>query len=101
MQTVLVLHNIMRWAVLLFGVWTVFNAFSGVMAKRAYSANDNRSNLFFMICCDIQLLIGLSLYFSNSWFDKIKEGMGVVMKNGYDRFFAVEHAAMMLLAWIL
>jgi hypothetical protein len=101
MQTVLVLHNIMRWAVLLFGIWTVVNALSGVMSKRTYSGNDNRSNLFFMISCDIQLLIGLSLYFSNSWFDKVKEGMGVVMKNGYDRFFAVEHAAMMILAWIL
>ncbi len=91
----------MRWAVLLFGLWTVLNAVTGVMSNRAFSASDNRSNLFFMICCDIQLLLGLSLYFSNSWFDKVKEGMGAVMKNGYDRFFAVEHATLMLLAWIL
>ena len=101
MQTVLVIHNILRWAVLLFGLWTVFNAISGVSSKRAFSAGDNRSNLLFMIFCDIQLLVGLSLYFSNSWFDKVKEGMGVAMKNGYDRFFAVEHASMMILAWIL
>ncbi len=101
MQTILVLHNILRWAILLFGVWTLVNALSGVMSKRPYSLNDNRSNLFFMIGCDIQLLLGLVLYFSNSWFDKLKAGMGPVMKNGYDRFFTVEHSLMMIIAWIL
>jgi hypothetical protein len=101
MQTILVIHGILRWAVLLFGAWTLLNALTGVMSKRAYSANDNRSNLFFMICCDIQLLIGLILFFSNSWFDKVKAGMGAVMKNPVDRFFTVEHAGMMILAWIL
>lgn len=101
MQIILVLHNILRWAILLFGVWTLLNALSGVMSKRAYSSNDNRSNLFFMISCDIQLLLGLVLYFSNSWFDKLKSGMGPVMKNGHDRFFTVEHSLIMILAWIL
>jgi hypothetical protein len=101
MQIVLVLHNILRWGVLLFGVWTLLNAISGLMSKRAYSANDNRSNLFFMICCDVQLLLGLILYFSNAWFDKMKSGMGEVMKNPGDRFFTVEHGMMMILAWIL
>jgi hypothetical protein len=101
MQTILVLHNILRWAILLFGLWTLLNAISGVMSKRPYSSNDNRSNLFFMIGCDIQLLLGLVLYFSNSWFDKLKGGMGPVMKNGLDRFFTVEHSLMMIIAWIL
>ena len=101
MQVVLVLHNLLRWAVLLFGLWTVLNALSGVMSKRAYSGNDNRSNLLFMIFCDIQLALGLTLYFSNSWFDKIKSDMGAVMKNSVDRFFTVEHAGMMIIAWIL
>ena len=101
MQTVLVLHNILRWAVLFFGVWTLINALTGVMSKRAYSANDNRSNLFFMICCDIQLLAGLALYFVNPWFDMLKSKGGAVMKDTAIRFFTVEHASMMILAWIL
>lgn len=101
METVLVIHNLLRWGVLIFGIWTVVNALTGVLSKRAFNANDNRSNLFFMICCDIQLLIGLILFFSNSWFDKLKSGMGPVMKNSYDRFFTVEHSVMMIIAWIL
>ena len=101
MTTVLILHNILRWAVLLFGLWTLINALSGTFSKRPYSNADNKSNLFFMISCDIQLLLGLILYFSGVWFEKLKSGMGDVMKNAYDRFFTVEHAGMMLLAWIL
>ncbi|MEP7164028.1 MAG: hypothetical protein ABI741_04995 [Ferruginibacter sp.] len=101
MQTILVLHNILRWAILVFGVWTLLNALSGVMSKRPYSVNDNRSNLFFMISCDIQLLLGLVLYFSNSWFDTLKSGMGNAMKVPMLRFFTIEHSLMMIIAWIL
>ncbi|MEP6712145.1 MAG: hypothetical protein ABJA37_07015 [Ferruginibacter sp.] len=101
MQIVLVLHNILRWGVLVFGLWALINGLTGLIGKRRYTANDNRSGLLFMTFCDIQLLLGLILYFSNAWFDKIKTGMGPVMKNGYDRFFTVEHAGMMILAWIL
>jgi hypothetical protein len=71
------------------------------MGKRAYTAADNKSNLFFMISCDIQLLLGLILYFSNAWFEKLKSGMGAAMKDPFVRFFTVEHALMMIIAWIL
>jgi hypothetical protein len=100
MQAVLVFHNIIRWAVLLFGLWTLLNALTGVFGKRTFNVNDNRSNLFFMISCDIQLLLGLILYFSNSWFDRLKD-MGATMKEPYNRFFAVEHMSMMIIAWLL
>ena len=100
MQAVLVFHNITRWAVLLFGLWALLNALTGVMGKRAFTANDKRSGLLFMTFCDIQLLLGLVLYFKFSWFDKLKD-MGNTMKNAYDRFFAVEHMSMMLIAWLL
>ncbi|MBS1495393.1 MAG: hypothetical protein JSU03_08130 [Bacteroidetes bacterium] len=101
MQLTLVLHNILRWGILLFGLWAVINAITGLMSKRRFTGGDNKSGLLFMIFCDIQLLVGLVLFFGNAWFDKMKAGMGDVMKNGYDRFFTVEHAGMMILAWIL
>ncbi len=101
MQTILVLHNILRWGILLFGLWTVLNAFSGVLSKRAYSKTDNLSNLLFMTFCDIQLLLGLVLYFSNAWFNTLKSDMGAAMKNASVRFFTVEHALMMIIAWLL
>ena len=53
-----------------------------------------------MISCDIQLVLGLILYFSNGWFDKLKNFSQMKSVAG-DRFFAMEHVSMMLLAWIL
>lgn len=100
MQIVLILHNLLRWAVLILGVWTLVNALTGYFGKRIYSANDNRSNLFFMISCDVQLLIGLALYINNGWFDRLKD-MGNNMKDPYLRFFTIEHLTLMLAAWVL
>jgi uncharacterized membrane-anchored protein len=100
MQSILVIHNLLRWAVLLLGVWTLINGITGYFGKRSFTVNDNRSNLFFMISCDIQLLIGLILYFNNGWFSRLKD-LGHNMKDPYTRFFTMEHLTMMLLAWIL
>lgn len=100
MQTMLVLHNLLRWLVLIFGVWTVINAISGLSGKKEYKAADDKSNFFFMLSVDIQLLIGLVLYFSNGWFDRLKN-LGDNMKDAMLRFFTMEHALLMLIAWIL
>ncbi|MEO5892761.1 MAG: hypothetical protein ABIQ31_21105 [Ferruginibacter sp.] len=100
MQIVWSLHSLLRWGVLLFGLWAVVNAFTGVFGKRKYSTGDNRSSLLFMIFCDIQLLIGLILYFNNSWFDRLKD-LGSNIKNPVYRFFTLEHMSMMILAWVL
>jgi membrane protein DedA with SNARE-associated domain len=100
MQFVLTFHNILRWAVLVFGLWTLLNALTGVFGIRVYTANDNRSNLFFMISCDIQFLLGIILYFANGWFERLKD-LGNNMKDPYTRFFTMEHMSMMIIAWIL
>ena len=101
MNHVLLTHNILRWAVLLFGLWTLLNALTGVLSKRSYTGRDNKVNLFFMISCDIQLLLGLILYFNNGWFDMLKTNAKEVMKDGTTRFFALEHFLMMVIAWLL
>jgi hypothetical protein len=89
MNYTIIVHNILRWAVLLFGLWTLINALTGVFSKRNYTSSDNKANLFFMISCDIQLLVGLILYFSNSWFDNLKVNT------------SMEHSLMMIIAWLL
>ena len=56
-----------------------------------------------MISCDIQLLVGLVLYFNGVWFESLKDHTKEVMKNenGFSRFFSMEHALMMIIAWLL
>lgn len=100
MQTMLVLHNLLRWLVLIFGVWTVISAISGLAGRKEYTVADGKSNFFFMLSVDIQLLIGLVLYFNFGWFERLKN-IGENMKDSMLRFFTMEHALLMLIAWIL
>ena len=100
MQVILVLHNILRWAVILFGLWTVFSAMGGIARKKNYTTADNRSNFFFMLSCDIQFLLGMILYFTNSWFDRLKD-IGNNMKDANNRFFTMEHGLLMIIALVL
>ncbi|MBK7435008.1 MAG: cytochrome B [Chitinophagaceae bacterium] len=101
MNAILIFHSLLRWAVLLFGLWAIVNAIGGMSKKREYSAGDKRTGLFFMISCDIQLLLGLILYFNGMWFNLLKTNAKEVMKDGPSRFFAMEHILMMVIAWLL
>ncbi len=100
MQALLVFHNLLRWLILIFGIWTVIGFLSGLIGKRNYTSSDDRSNFLFMLSMDVQFVLGLILYFLGSWFDRLKN-MGDTMKDASLRFFTVEHAFVMILAWIL
>ena len=101
MQFVLSLHSLLRWAIILVGLWTFINGLSGVLVKKNYTSKDNLSNLLFMIFCDLQLVFGLILYFGNGWFSSLVHNTKEVMQNNVSRFFTVEHSLMMIIAWIL
>lgn len=100
MNIVLFLHSLIRWLIVLAGIWTIYSAITGIRSNRSLTASDHRPGLFFMIFCDVQLLLGLLLYFNNGWFDKLKH-FSEIKSDVMNRFFAMEHFSMMLIAWIL
>jgi hypothetical protein len=93
------LHNFMRWLVLLTGIWAVLRTLPMLSGKRPVLNSDRKAGLFFMISCDIQLLLGLYLYFSRGWATQLSNGG--VMGNAGMRFWTVEHSVGMLLAILL
>lgn len=95
-------HNFLRWIVLILALLTIIKSYTGWSSKRAFLANDRKMPLFFMISMDIQLLIGLMLYFTGDWGVKNiqNRGMANVMKDSAGRFFAIEHTIGMFLAII-
>jgi len=104
MQTgILHLHNIMRWVVILFILITLVKSASGMNGTKPFTAGDRRNALFMMISVDIQLLLGLYLYFMGAWGIKNiqNQGMGGVMKDNISRFWAVEHIGGMLIGLVL
>lgn len=87
----------MRWIVLILALITIFRSLSGMNSGKTFTTGNKKAALFLMISCDIQLLIGLALYFMNGWAKMLVAG-GDVMKNTYNRFFTVEHTLGMLIA---
>jgi hypothetical protein len=93
------LHSFLRWLALLFVLFALVRALSGWMGDRPRNTLDKLSAMVALIVVDVQLLIGLLLYFL--WSPQTKaahENMSAAMKNDVLRFWAVEHAAGMLVA---
>jgi hypothetical protein len=99
-STVLMLHNILRWGVLLGGLYAITKSILGLIHKRDFTAAENRSQVIFVMFCHTQLLVGLILYFISPVVNEALKS-GAVMKDATYRFVAVEHIATMIIAVIL
>lgn len=98
-DTLLLLHSWTRWIVLLLLVLVVITA----LTKRArWSSGNDRLTLFLTIATDIQLLLGLLLYFvATPHFSRLLHSGGAIMGDRIARYWAVEHQFGMLLAIVL
>lgn len=93
----LILHSWLRWGVLVVGILAVMALVSGRGASD--SARADKWGLFFIIALDVQLLLGLALYFGLSPnLQAIRADFGAAMRDSVSRFWAVEHVMMMLVA---
>lgn len=97
---VLTIHSWMRWIVLLLAIAATVNAFRphaslGRLPGKVWDT-------VFMAAVDLQVLIGLFLYFGLSPFTvEAMNDMGAAMKNPGLRFWGVEHAFGMFVAMAL
>jgi hypothetical protein len=93
------LHSLLRWAVLLTGLVAWFRAVGANTAKRPWTPKDELWGLLLTISADLQLLIGLILYFVLSPITKMgMRNFAAAMRIDTARFFTVEHAFGMLVA---
>ena len=99
LHTILVdLHSINRWLILLLGVYVLFLAGRGWFGQRAWSESAGKFGKYFLTLLDIQLLLGIVLYFV---FLARQGGFQYVFGNPASRFFLMEHSVMMVLAIII
>ena len=97
---VLLLHSWVRWAALAAGIGATAAAMSATGASGGRHAG--RWGLAFVTIVDIQLLLGLLLYLALSPFTTAAlRDFGAAMRNANLRFWAVEHAAAMIVAVVL
>lgn len=89
---VLIIHSWLRWAVLA----------AGLVATVRGGSRDESAGKWFTILLDVQLLVGLLLYFALSPVTGAAlDDFGGAMKVPQLRFFAVEHVLGMLIAMTL
>ena len=96
---ILGLHNLFRWVALILAIVATVGAFLGWFGKRQWSERDRKIGSFFGMAMDIQLLLGLILYFAYSPITRqALADFGAAMGVKDLRFFGVEHVFYMILA---
>lgn len=95
------IHSYWAYLVLLFIIFAVYNAVTGLTKKREFTDKDLRIGLFTLIVSHIQLLIGLGWYFMSPAYKALKMDSSAVMGNSLSRLLAVEHPLMMIIAIVL
>ncbi len=101
-ELVLTLHSLVRWAIVIVGIVAVVRAFMGWRGKKPWTQLDDRLGLGFTSVMDLNLLLGLLLYFvlspiTTGAFGDFAGAMG----NSGLRFYLVEHLSLMIVAVIV
>lgn len=100
--TVLTLHSIIRWLVVLAGLAAAGRAIYGWLNGKEWAILDKKLGLAFTISMDVQMLLGLLLYaFLSPVMRSAFADFGAVMSDPEMRFFAIEHIFYMILALAL
>jgi hypothetical protein len=100
--SVLFLHSWMRWAVLVLALLAVARAVAGAIGRRPWQPADALAGRLFVTALDIQMLLGLLLYFALSPITRAAmSDFGGAMKIAGLRYWAVEHVLGMIVALVL
>jgi hypothetical protein len=92
-------HGYWRWVVLIAAIAVLVRAIAGFFGRRPWTAADERAIRGFGGALDLQILIGLVLYFGFSPFwPATYRTFSETMQSDVARFFGVEHQTAMLLA---
>lgn len=99
--TLLLIHSLLRWAVLLVMVTVTLTMAFRYAKAAAWTATDRRAMLAFTILLDTQFLIGLVLYGVSPITRGAMKDMATAMHEPSVRFFVAEHPMIMLISVLL
>ena len=99
MSFVFQLHAIWRWGILIFAGLVALKALIGWLGKQRYTALDDRLGMVLTILLDIQVLLGLLLWFFGANPFNIRS-LPQSMSNPALRFILLEHGIVYLIALV-
>lgn len=95
--TLLTLHSLFRWFILITIVYSIFLGYRGWFKKRPFTKYDNWIRLLTVSVVHIQLIIGVWLYFISPIVDYFLKNFSESLRQTQLRFFGMEHITMMLI----
>jgi hypothetical protein len=95
---VLILHNWVRWLVVLFGLYAVVRAYVGLFGRRAWTPADKTAGTLFSVSIDVQFLLGLILTFLSPIVSGAIANLQAAVQSDELRRILGEHIPLMLLA---
>lgn len=87
------IHSSFRWLVVIFLLIAIIKSLSGWLGKKDYTKSDNIIALVLLSVTHLQLIAGLTLYFTKGWSNHITN-----MSDPVARFWGMEHGFSMLIA---
>ena len=93
----LIAHSWIRWAVIIAGLVAFVRALFGATRQSPWTPADDRAGFWFLMTLDVQVAIGLLLYFLSPVTSQALQEFGAAMKDSVLRFWAVEHSFGMLI----
>ncbi len=100
-DVLVVIHNVLRWAVLVAAVAAIGGAWHGVVKKREWTKGDRIRTVMYVATMHIQLLLGLVLYVQSPLVQQAMDDPGSAMGVRELRFFFVEHISLMIIAVVV
>ena len=97
MNTILLIHSIARYLVLIALLGVIFQSLAGMIQAKPYGKLEDKASLWLFIFTHTQLLIGIILFFTSP----VVIFSGASMKDAVARYWLVEHSVMMLIAIVL
>ncbi len=100
-DSLLLFHSWWRWVVLLSLLAAISVSLNGLKAGRPFTATDNFIRHSTATVCHLQLLLGITLYFTSPLTRHFLSDPASAMHEREFRFFGMEHATVMLIAVIV
>src|SRR5687768_2475117 len=96
--TLIILHSLVRWLLLASLLLAIYRSWRGWLGRKGYFKWDNTLRAATITLANVQMGIGIGLYFSSPLVDIFWKNFSVEVSNRGTRFFGMEHSLMMIIA---
>jgi len=100
-STLLLLHSLARWVVLIFIMYSIYRAFVGYTKNKTFSETDNTFRHWTATVAHIQLMIGMILYTQSPMVKYYWKHSETKLQDFEITFFGLIHIALMITAIVL